>query len=245
QQRVVRRPRRLVLEKVTELGVLTDRRLQRQRLARRLEDEPHLLGRYAGALRELFRSGLASQLVDHRTVDARDAVQRLDHVDRNADRTRMVGDRARDRLADPPRRVRGELEATAVLESVHGLHEADVALLDQVEQAQVASQVPLRHRDDEAKIGLHQLLLGLADLTVAAGDLYQQRLELTTRQPDLALELADLASDGVVLSASHLQAQALDAITLAADPSHQVVDQRRLEGHVGHDLLDRLPVGCD
>ena len=32
-----------------------------------------------------------------------------------------------DRLADPPRGVRRELVAAAVLELVHGLHQADVA----------------------------------------------------------------------------------------------------------------------
>src|SRR5207302_7421369 len=58
QQRVVRRARRLVLEEVAELAVLTDRRLQRQRLARRLENESHLLGRHAGALGQLLRRGL-------------------------------------------------------------------------------------------------------------------------------------------------------------------------------------------
>src|SRR5262249_32950718 len=50
QQRVVRRARRLVLEEVAQLGVLADRCLERKWLARRLEDESHLLGRHAGAL---------------------------------------------------------------------------------------------------------------------------------------------------------------------------------------------------
>src|SRR5262249_3085590 len=38
QQRLVGRARGLGLEKVSELGVLTDRRLERERLPRRLED---------------------------------------------------------------------------------------------------------------------------------------------------------------------------------------------------------------
>src|SRR5262245_42413766 len=50
QERVVRRPRALVLEEVTQFGVLADRRLQRERLPRRLEDEPDLFRRDAGAL---------------------------------------------------------------------------------------------------------------------------------------------------------------------------------------------------
>src|SRR2546426_2915211 len=63
QQRIVRRAGRLVLEEIAELAVLADRRLQRQRLARRLEDEPHLLGRHARALGQLLGRRLAAHLV--------------------------------------------------------------------------------------------------------------------------------------------------------------------------------------
>ena len=45
-----------------------------------------------------------------------------------------VGDAALDRLADPPRRVRRELEALAPVELVDGVDEAEVALLHDVEQ---------------------------------------------------------------------------------------------------------------
>src|SRR5256712_8438384 len=54
QQRIVRRAGRLVLEEIAELAVLADRRLQRQRLAPGLQDEPHPLGRHARALGQLL-----------------------------------------------------------------------------------------------------------------------------------------------------------------------------------------------
>jgi hypothetical protein len=41
-------------------------------------------------------------------------------------------------------------------------HEPDVALLNQVEQGQVAAEIALRHRHDQAQVRLHQLALGLA-----------------------------------------------------------------------------------
>ena len=53
---------------------------------------------------------------------------------RDADGARLVGDRAGDGLADPPRGVGRELVAAAVFELVHRLHQADVAFLDQVEE---------------------------------------------------------------------------------------------------------------
>ena len=66
--------------------------------------------------------------------DVRELAHRLDHVHRDADRAGLVGDRAGDRLADPPRGVRGELVAAAVLVLVDRPHQAGVAFLDEVQE---------------------------------------------------------------------------------------------------------------
>ena len=60
---------------------------------------------------------------------------RFHHVDRDADRAALVGDRAGDGLANPPGGVGAELEAAAVLELIDRPHQPRVALLDQVEEA--------------------------------------------------------------------------------------------------------------
>ena len=78
----------------------------------------------------------------------------------DADRARLVGDRARDRLADPPGRVRRELVAAPVVELLDGADQAERALLDQVQERQPAAQVALRDRDDEPQVRLDHLLLG-------------------------------------------------------------------------------------
>ena len=61
-------------------------------------------------------------------------VHALDDVDGHPDRPRLVRERAGDRLANPPGRVRRELEALAVVELLRATDEADGALLDQVEK---------------------------------------------------------------------------------------------------------------
>src|SRR5260370_29402290 len=64
----------------------------------------------------LFRS-LAAELLDERARRADQLVDRFDHVDRNADRARLVRDRAGDRLARTNRiPVRSE-EHTSELQS--------------------------------------------------------------------------------------------------------------------------------
>ena len=79
----------------------------------------------------------------------------------HADRAALVGDGSADGLADPPRGVRREFEALAVLELLHGPDQTQVALLHQVEQGQAGRLIPLGDGDDEAQVGLDEALLGL------------------------------------------------------------------------------------
>ena len=128
--------------------------------------------------------GLAAELGDELALGAADLVELLDDVDRDADRARLVGERAGDRLADPPRRVGRELEALAVVELLRRADEAERALLDEVEERQALVAVVLGDRDDQAQVGLDHLLLGVE---VAALDAAREvDLLLRGEQPDLA-----------------------------------------------------------
>ena len=69
---------------------------------------------------------------------------------------------AGDRLPDPPGRVRRELEALGVVELLHRADQAEVALLDQVQERQPVAGVALGQRDDQPQVGLQQVLLGPA-----------------------------------------------------------------------------------
>src|SRR3972149_6404328 len=60
QERLVGRGFGLVLQEVPELGVLADGRLERQRLPRGLQDEPHLPGRDPGPPGQVLRRGPAA-----------------------------------------------------------------------------------------------------------------------------------------------------------------------------------------
>ncbi|OIQ91558.1 hypothetical protein GALL_264960 [mine drainage metagenome] len=105
----------------------------------------------------------------------------------DADRARLIGNRAGDGLSDPPRGVGGELVAAAVFELVHGLHQADVAFLDEVEELQAAVGVFLGDGNDQAQVGLDHLALGLARLLLAAAHLRVDLLEVFQRNDDAGL----------------------------------------------------------
>src|SRR5919106_1707785 len=122
----------LVLDEVAKMTVLflADRRLQRDRLLGDLEDLAYLVDRHLHLGRDLFRRGLAAQLLDELARGADQLVDGLDHVHGDANRPRLIGDGAGDRLPDPPGRVRRELIASSIFELVDSFHQPDVALLD-------------------------------------------------------------------------------------------------------------------
>src|SRR6516162_4838083 len=156
--RIRGRDQALVLDEVAEVGVLllTDGRLEADGLLRDLEDLADLVQRELHLLRDLLRRGLAADLLHQVAAGADQLVDRLDHVHRDADGARLIGDGPGDGLADPPRRVRAELVPTLVLELVDGLHEAEVRL---------------------HQLGLRPLRLALADpdrLVVPAQQLHRE-----------------------------------------------------------------------
>ena len=84
------------------------------------------------------------------------------------DGARLVGNGSGNGLANPPRRVGRKLVAAAPLELVHGLHQADVAFLNQVEKLQSAVGVFLGDGNNQAQVGFDQFFLGLLGFRFAA-----------------------------------------------------------------------------
>ena len=170
----------LVLDEIAEVRIFlfADRRLQGDGLLRDLDDLAHALDRDVHLRRDLFGQRLSPELLQELAAHADELVDRLDHVHRDPDRPRLVRDRARDRLADPPCRVGGELESLVVVKLLDCLDQAQVSFLDQVEEQHAAADVALRDRDDETQVRLRELALrGVAArhhvrevLLIAAGE---------------------------------------------------------------------------
>ena len=108
---------------------------------------------------------LAPEFLHQLPRRADELVDGLDHVHRDADRAGLVGDGAGDGLANPPCGVRRKLVAAALLEFFHGLHQADVAFLNQIQELQAAVGVFLGDRNHQAQVGFDQLPLGGFRLT--------------------------------------------------------------------------------
>ena len=205
-----------------EIFLVADRRLQADRLLGDLQHLADFLQRHAELFGQLLRRRLAADLVQHLPRRAHQLVDRLDHVHRNADRARLVGDRAGDRLADPPRGIGRELVAAAILELIDRLHQADVAFLDQIQELQPAIGVFLGDRDHQPQIGLDHLLLRPRAVALAAAHGHVDAAEFADRQAGVGRHGGDLRADiadvGRVLGDERLPALAGQL----ADPLHPV-----------------------
>src|SRR5215469_12728468 len=157
--------------------LFSDGRLERNRLLRYLQNLAHLGHGNVHALGDLFAGRLAPQFLHQLAAGAHQLVDRLDHVHRDADGARLVGNRASDGLANPPGRVRGKLVAAAPLELIHGLHQADVAFLNEVEELQSAVGIFLRDGNDQAQVRFDQFFLRLLGFRFAAVNQRERALQ--------------------------------------------------------------------
>ena len=145
----------VVGDEVAQVAVLllADRGLEGDRLLAHPQDLPHLIHRHIQLVGDLLGAGLMAVGVQQLAGDLLDPVDRLDHVHRDADGAGLVGNRAGDRLADPPGGVGRELKALGVVELLDRLDEAEVPLLDEVQKLHPPPDIPFGDRDDQPQVG--------------------------------------------------------------------------------------------
>ena len=205
-------------EQVAELALVVraDRLVQRDRRVRGADRLVDVLDRQARRLGELVLRRLAAELDLEPPRRARQLLLALDDVDGDADRPRVVRDGALHRLADPPGRVRGELEAAPPVELLDRAVEAERPLLDQVEERHAEAAVALRDRDDEPEVRLdHPALRAL----VAALDRLREHDLLGGREQLVTADVGEEqleAVAGAARAGARLQVQRLGRLLVLA-----------------------------
>jgi MFS family permease len=175
-------------EQVAELAVaaVADGPVERDGRLDRLQRLPGVLYLELRRLGEL----LDGRLTAFRNLEALartgELAPALVDVDGDADRLRLVCDRALAGLADPPGGVRRELESLAPVELLDGAVQPDDALLDQVAERDALAHVPAGDMDDEAQVRVDHALLRRV---LAALDLLRQLDLLRGREQRIAPEL--------------------------------------------------------
>src|SRR5581483_1754063 len=149
-----RRNHAAVFDEVAQVRIFlfSNRSFEGNRLLRDLQNFPDFRNRDIHALGNFFRSWFAPQFLYKLPRGADQLVDRFDHVYRDSNRTRLVGNGTSNCLPDPPRRISRKLIPAAVLELVDRFHQTDVALLDQIQELQTAVGVLLGDRNYESQV---------------------------------------------------------------------------------------------
>src|SRR5262249_19468276 len=173
RRRVVGTVRVHVLDQVgVHALAVPDRRLERHGVLDEIEQLLDPLRGEAALLCELLLRRLAIQLLRELSTGPHQPPHLIGDVDGQTNRPPLVCERARDRLSDPPGRVRRELVAHLVVELLDRANKAEVPLLDQIQERDTGFRVVPRDRHHEPEVGLDELLLGLlVALVLAAREL--------------------------------------------------------------------------
>src|SRR5215467_16290034 len=158
--------------------LFSDRSFERNRLPRNLEDLPHLIERQVHPLRDFFRGRFTPEFLYEMSRGPDELIDCLYHVHRNTDRPGLIGDRSSNGLPNPPRGVRAELIPALVLELIHGLHQADVSLLNQIQELKPAVRILLGDADDKSQIRLNQFGLSPLDLLLRYVEMFNGIFDL-------------------------------------------------------------------
>ena len=106
-------------------------------------------------LGDLLYSRLTLAALAERARSLGDVLEQAELVQREPDRTGVIGDALQDRLLDPPYSIGDKLVSLGSVETLRCGHEADVAGTDQIGERQAAILVVLGHVDYETQISLY------------------------------------------------------------------------------------------
>jgi len=111
-------------------------------------------------LRDLFNGRIPSQFLEQMPRYLDEPVYRLYHMNRYPDSSCLVCKGPRDGLSNPPGCIGAEFIAFLVVELLDCPYEAQVALLDQVEEEHSPAHILLGNTHHKAQVCFYQLSLG-------------------------------------------------------------------------------------
>ena len=150
-----------VFDEVAEFAVtvFAQRSVEGDRLAAVLLHLDDLLGSHVELAAQFFRSRFAAEILQHLPLHPGKLVDDLDHVHRNANGAGLIGHGTCYRLADPPGGVGRKLEPLGVVELLDGPDEAEIALLNEIQELHTAAGIALRQRNHETEVGPEKMAL--------------------------------------------------------------------------------------
>ena len=137
---------------------LIELRVEREVVAAGMHQRLHFANRDTQLFRQLFGRRNVIALRDRRADRFLEAVHQICALRREPERTALFRQRVQNRLADPPDGVGDEFDVLFGIVLLGRMHQADVALIDQIEEQHVLISISLRVVNDESQVRLDQLL---------------------------------------------------------------------------------------
>src|ERR671915_591596 len=153
----------LVLYELADLrgvGVRAERLVEARRIPQRALQVANVLYRPAEPPGHVLVCGLALHLGGELVVGAGHLAKLVAPVHGHSYGAALVGNGTLHCLPNPPGGIRGESPSTVGIELLDGLHQADVALLDQILERQPHPTVLLGYAHDEPEVLLDEPLAG-------------------------------------------------------------------------------------
>ena len=176
----------LIFNEVAELSaVLANRLLERHRIGN-AERQLDLGDVNPGLYGDLFWLRVASELRLQARLGSTNGCERVVQMDRDPNRSRLVGDGTSYGLPNPPGCIRRELETLAPVELLDGTNQSEVAFLDEIEEVDARGVgVATSVGNDESEIGREERILGLltAPGLTPKSDLFGPALEIALIKP--------------------------------------------------------------
>ena len=186
-----------ILNKITQLRIflIANWRLQGNWLFGNFHDLAHFFQRHLQLGCQFLWRGFTANFMQHLAPGTHQLVDRFYHMHRNTDGARLVCNRAGDRLANPPCGVGGELIAAAIFKLIDRFHEANIALLDQIQKLQPAICVFFGNGNHQTQIGLNHFFLGLTGLFLTFLHLLHNAAEFGDIEPNILANLRHLCAE--------------------------------------------------
>ena len=111
--------------------------------------------------------GFAANFMHHLARCAHNFIDGFDHMNRDPNGSGLIGDGSCDGLTNPPCGIGGKFVASAVFKFIHGLHQANVTFLDQIQKLQSSVRIFFGNGDDKAQVGLDHFFFGAVGFPLA------------------------------------------------------------------------------
>ena len=144
----------VIFDEVTERRILftSNRGIEREDILRNSHDLTDLTNIHLELQGKFFHEGFSSEFLGEATIGVIELIDRLDHMYRYSDRPSLISNSTSNSLANPPCRIRRELESSIRIELIDRTKKSNIPFLHEIEESESTTHIFLCDRDHQSEI---------------------------------------------------------------------------------------------